>query len=104
MADLAVPGNLAVAPPAPLRIEKEQGDGLALVGPGPRQAVGSIGRKRVKEGIAPGAGTDLGQEMVEPGLAGGQDAVKAVAEPTLLAVRENHHGREAEEASVLLLP
>ena len=82
---------------APFRIAEEQGDRSAsAIRKLPAQALLGIGGDREQHGIALRPPANLRRYFAQPGLARGQNAVETVAQPVILAIREQHHGRKAQ--------
>ena len=77
MADVAVLGDLPVAPGRPLGVSQQGLDRLALVLVGATQPVVGIGPDRVQDGVAPRAVADEDRDVLDARGAEGVVAVMA---------------------------
>jgi hypothetical protein len=85
-----VPGDLPVAPLAPLGVAQHQGDGFALVRVGARQAVRAVGENPEEHRIALRSLAHVGRYLCKSGPGRGENAMKTIAQPVILAVREKN--------------
>ena len=93
--------NLPIAPFIPLRVSQEDADGSAFVISSSPQSVSSVGTDSMEDRISTRPLAYFCLQGVQPGFLSRSMSVKAVRQPVICAVVEDHYRREEVVAFLL---